>query len=555
MRAQPADPVLIIGGGITGIVAALELLRLGCSVILLDRDTPERFGGLARESFGGIFAVDTRLQRLQGIHDDPSVALADWTRFGQMGPADGWAYAWARAYVQDCRREVYDWLRAQGVGFLPLPQWPERRGNSVPRWHVVWGTGSRLMECLINALHRQARAPGTQAGRLDLRFGHRVEQLHFEDGRCTGAAGVREDDGTPFAMHARAVLVATGGITGTLAQIRAHWSPDAPPMPEGLLIGGHPYGDGLLHRACADHGAQLRHLDRMWNYAAGVRHWAPRHEAHGLSLVPARSALWLDAHGRPFAPPLLAGWDTSEQVERILASGGYSWQLLNRRIALRELAVSGAEFNPSLRERRPLAFARELLLGNRWLVDTLVRNCPDVLVAATTVELVQGMNALAGTDTPIDAAALHASLQDFDATRLAPGADQDAQRRSIAQARAWKGDRLRTAGAQAILDPAGGPLMAIRARLISRKSLGGIVTDLQGRVLDGRERPLAGLYAAGEASGFGGGGMNGRRALEGTFLGGCIYSARRAAQDIARASRGNGAHAGDAQSRGGDTAA
>jgi predicted oxidoreductase len=268
----------------------------------------------------------------------------------------------------------------------------------------------------------------------------------------------------------------------------------------------------------------------MWNYAAGVRHWLPRKPDHGLSLVPPRGALWLDASGARFDPPLLTGLDTSEQVARIALAGGSSWQILNRKIALKELAVSGAELNPSIRERRPIAFLRDMLFGNRWLVDTLLANCADFVSAATLPELVAKMNVLAGGNAVALPSVEHALIH-YDHAISQRNLD-DPQVANIANARQWKGDRLRTADFQTILDPNAGPLIAIRERIISRKSLGGIVTDLRGRVLDNGGEAISGLYAIGEASGFGGGGMNGKRALEGTFLGGCIYSARRAARAI-----------------------
>lgn len=524
-KDNPAQTI-VVGGGLAGIVAALELVRAGRPVLLLDRDREERFGGQALESFGGILAVDTPVQRCSGVRDSAELALADWLRFGELAPDGSWPYRWAQAYVRDCRREVYDWLRAFGLRFVPMPQWPERRGNSVPRWHIAWGTGRRLTLLLIGAL----RAAG--GARLGLCFGQRVERLVLEQGRVVGVAGCAEDSGMPFEHRGAAVLIAAGGIAGDLDAVRAHWPPEAGRAPAVLLNGVHPFADGRLHRACAAAGARLGDMRWMWNYPAGVRHWRPRHPEHGLSLVPPRSALWLDARGERFEPPLLAGWDTSEQVARIAAAGGVSWQLLNRRIALRELAVSGAELNPAIRERRWLAFARDLLLGNGWLVDQLLANCPDVLAAPTLRGLVHLMNARQGEGVPLRLEAIERALADFERARVQADGLADAQWRNVRAARAWRGDRLRTARPGPLLDPRAGPLIAIREHIISRKSLGGIVTDLDGRVLDDADRPIAGLYAAGEASGFGGGGMNGRRALEGTFLGGCIYSARRAARAI-----------------------
>lgn len=522
--AASSSAVIVVGGGIAGIVAALELLSAGREVILVDRDVERNFGGLARESFGGILVVDTPIQRLHGVRDSAALALSDWTRFGELSAADSWSYRWAEAYIQECRAEVFEWLRSRGVRFLPMPHWVERSGNSVPRWHIVWGSGERLTLQLIDRLRSHARAPA-----LTCLFGHRVERLVVSNGRVVGCTGCREDTGAAFEIAGNAVLIASGGINGSLDEVRTHWPAHCGHAPAELLNGAHQFADGTLHAEAARLGAEIGDLSRMWNYAAGVRHWRPRKPDHGVSLVPPRSALWLDRSGARFDPPLLAGLDTSEQVARISSAGGVSWQILNRRIAIRELAASGAEFNPSLRDRRPVAFLREMLFGNRWLVDTMLARCPDFVAADTLPELVRRMNALEN-EQRVNLASVERAVHAFDAA--VAGRERDPQVMSIEAARHWKGDRLRTAGYGRLLDERARPLIAIREHIISRKSLAGIVTDLQCRVLAKSGQPIAGLYAAGEAAGFGGGGMNGRRALEGTFLGGCVYSARRAARAL-----------------------
>lgn len=519
--------VLVVGGGISGIVASLELLSAGWHVTLVDRDREENFGGLAKESFGGIFVVDTPEQRRAKVVDMPEKAFADWCRFGELDPADTLPWQWAEAYVGNCRSEVYDWLKARGVGFLPIPHWIERKGNSVPRFHIVWGTGRELATVLVRHLREHPAAKN-----LTLHFGHKVEALDFTNGSVSGCRGIIEASGQPFEFVADAVLLAGGGINGSQPRIRENWHRDWGTPPTHILNGSHRHADGTLHDAVSAIGGRVTHLDNMWDYAAGIRHWQPRKDNHGLSLVPPRSALWLDGGGRRFAPPLVTGFDTRDLVTRIANSGhGHSWQILNRKIALKELAISGAEWNPSIRDKKKLAFLRDMLFGNRWLVDTVLANSTDVVTATTLEELVRKMNALEGNSV-VSLDEVNRAVADYDAAidRGAPW--QDAQLQTIALLREWRADKLRTCKFQKILDPGAGPLIAIREYIVSRKSLGGMQTNLDGQIVGASGTAIPGLYAAGEATGFGGGGMHGLRALEGTFLGGCIFSARRAAQGI-----------------------
>ncbi|MDO5691514.1 MAG: FAD-binding dehydrogenase [Pseudomonadota bacterium] len=545
MQRYDSD-VVIIGGGLAGIVCALQLLDSNKRVLLLDRDAPDHFGGLAKESFGGLLVVDSPLQRRQRLRDSPELALNDWLAFGGFEPSSTqpghpyyWPRQWAEHYVNDSLEHIYHWLTARGVGFLPLPLWVERgmgsaatgaaRGNSVPRWHVVWGTGHGLVDALLARLQAHARRD-----RLTVRFGHRVDGLLHTAGAVTGCHGATEGSDTQaFEAHAPQVVIATGGINGgDLGLVRQHWHADWGTSPASLLNGSHKFADGTLHRAAEGLGAQLTHLQNQWNYAAGIAHWRPRKPRHGLSLVPPRSALWLNAHGERIMPPLVSGFDTRDLVTQVCAQPhGYSWQLMNRKIALKELAISGAEFNPAVRDKRKLGFLLDILLGSRGLLDEVLAHSTDVVVARDLNELAERMNALQGTPD-VRADTLRDVVAHYDAEVAKGAASQDPQRQRIAQLRQWKGDRLRICKAARILDDGSMPLIAIREHIISRKSLGGIQTNLDSQALDATGQPIAGLYAIGEAAGFGGGGMNGLRGLEGTFLGGCIYSAQRAARSL-----------------------
>jgi predicted oxidoreductase len=518
---------IVIGAGIAGVTAAIELLARGQSVLLIDRDAEANMGALAKESFGGIWFAGTDLQRRYGIRDGAQQGLDDWHAFAQFGPDDHWPRAWAEAYVRRANSEIYDWLRGIGVEFMPMPLWVERGlhmpGNSVPRWHIVWGTGHELA-VVINK-HLLSRP---NVDRLQLRFDHRVEALVTTNGRVTGCRGVLEGSGQGFEASGEAVIVASGGINGDLARVKANWHADWGRPPETILNGSHKFADGRLHDAAAAVGANITHLDWQWNYAAGVHHWQPRKPDHGLSLVPPKSALWLNWRGERIGPmPLVTGFDTHDLVGQICRQErAYSWQLLNRRIMLKELAISGGEFNPAFRRKKRLAVARDILLGNHWLYDQMTELCPDVVVAPTLEELAGKMNALVG-DGSVSLDAMRAAAMRYDACiDRGPRFHDDEQLRRIEFARRWMGDRLRTCKFQKILDPKAGPLVAIREFIISRKSMGGLQTDLDCRVLDRGGQPIAGLYAAGEAAGFGGGGMNGKRGLEGTFLGGCLLGGR-----------------------------
>ncbi len=526
--------VIIIGAGIAGIVCALELLEQGRRVLLIDRDQPEKLGGLARESMGGMFAVDTPEQRRAGARDSVELALADWHSFAEFSPDAHWPRRWAQAYVTHCTEHMYWWLRGKGVKYFPVPHWVERGqftpGNSVPRFHMVWGTGEALANVLIGHLQ-----PHLHSARLTLRFGQRVESLLSQNGAVVGVRGVGQQGGEPFEEYAGVVVIAAGGVNGSIDRVRANWHADWQPVPPVILNGSHQYADGRLHDAAQAVGAQITHLDKMWNYAAGVHHYASGKPHAGLSLVPPKSALWLNARGERIGPqPLVTGFDTRELVTQVCRQpGGYSWQVLNHKIALKELAVSGSSHNPSIRDQNWPAFVRDLALGNRWLVRTLLEKCQDFVVAQTLPELVEKMNALQGDDA-VQLSALEQAVARFDAqVRLKPKFRNDEQLRRIAYTRGYSGDKIRTCASQPILDARAMPLIAIREFVISRKSLGGIQTDLQSRALNLDGKPIEGLFAIGEAAGFGGGGVHGLRALEGTFLGGCVLGARAAAAALA----------------------
>ncbi len=533
MTQQPVCDALVVGGGLAGIVTALELLRAGRRVTLVDRDTPERFGGLALWAFGGMAMVGTPLQAAMKIADSPERALRDWLRFGEVDPEDHHSRAWARYYVEHSCSEVHDWLKSEGITFMPAVNWVERGlngdGNSVPRYHVVWGTSRELVRTLVAALYR-----ANSDGRLTVLHGHRVDQLQCQDGKICGALVVNEATDETIALSAEVVVLATGGINGSHQQCRANW-PEQRPQPATMLNGAHPHADGKLHHHVAERfGGHIVNAGEMWNYAAGFPHPYPHFNGHGLSTIPCKSALWLNHHGeRIGAQPLVTGFDTHWLCQRVAEQEKpWTWHLLNWRIAIKEFAISGAEHNQRIRDKQFPLFLKDLLLGNQRLVKQMAAESRHFLVADTLAELAEKMNALT-CSLDIDPRVLQATADAFD-SNFAKGTklENDDQIRRILHARQWGPDRLRTCKPAPLQKPGAGPFIAIHMQLITRKSLGGLRTDLHSRVLGEDDQPIAGLYCVGEAAGFGGGGCNGKRSLEGTFLPGCILTARAAARSI-----------------------
>ncbi len=534
MSETPPDAI-VVGAGLAGLVSTLELLRSGHTVLLLDRCEPREIGGLAREAFGGMFMVDSPEQRRSRIPDNERLALEDWLRIAELDPEDVWPRRWAEQYVTRARDDVGAWLREIGVRFFPVVNWAERGnfgdGNSVPRFHLTWGTGKALVQAVWGAIESHPRRAA-----LDLRFQSRVVELLPTDGV---ARGVKLESGVE--EHAsKAVVIAAGGIGGNLDIVRREWPTERlGPAPERLLMGSHYYADGALHEEVRRIGGNVTHLSRMWNYADAVRHPKPQREHHGLKLIPPRSGLMLNPDGHRYGPvPVMPTFDAYAALERICEDERkYSWLICNFKIAKRELDVSGSQHNPHLRERRLLPFLLSVVLGKPGLVNHFLDGSPDFVSARSPAELAEKMNDVTHELTgerAIDAAVLEREVGRYDETiARGKGLFNDDQLRRIAQLRNWRGDRLRTARFQRIVDHKAGPLIAIRLQVMARKSLGGIQTDLACRVLQDGGEPIPGLYAVGEAAGFGGGGVHGKRSLEGTFLGGCVFSGRLAAASIA----------------------
>lgn len=549
--------VIVVGAGLAGLVAATELADAGRRVIVVDQEPETNLGGQAFWSFGGLFLVDSPEQRRMGIADSPGLAWQDW--LGSAGfdrgvddPAgeDFWARKWARAYVDFAGGEKRSWLHAQGVRLFPVVGWAERggyladgHGNSVPRFHITWGTGPGL----VAPFARRARE-AVARGRIELRFRHRVDGLVVTDGAVTGVHGaVLEPSGAArgtassrvptgtFEWSAQAVVVTSGGIGADHDLIRANWPARLGAPPQRMISGVPEHVDGRMLAISEQAGARLVNSDRMWHYTEGIQNWNPVWARHGIRILPGPSSLWLDARGRRFPAPNFPGFDTLGALKAITDTGyDHSWFILTRKIVEREFALSGSEQNPDLTGKSIPDVLSRVRPGAPAPVQAFVDRGADFVVARALPELVDGMNRL--TDEPlIDLPDLKRQIVARD-REMANSFTKDLQVMAIRNARRSLGDRLlRTAAPHRILDPKAGPLIAVRLNIVTRKTLGGLQTDLSGRVLRADGQVLPGLYAAGEVAGFGGGGVHGYRSLEGTFLGGCLFSGRQAGRAAARA--------------------
>jgi uncharacterized protein len=542
--------VVVVGAGLAGLVATAELADAGKRVVLLEQEPEASFGGQAWWSFGGLFLVDSPEQRRLRVHDSLELARQDW--FGTAGfdrAEDHWPRRWAEAYLQFAAGEKRAWLREQGVRFFPVVGWAERggytatgHGNSVPRFHIVWGTGPGLVEPFA----RRVRA-AVQRGLVELRFRHRVDELVVSGGAVTGVRGAvleasdaargeasSRTEVAPFEIAAQAVVVTSGGIGGNHDLVRENWPARLGPAPRRLLSGVPAHVDGRMLQATEAAGAHLINRDRMWHYTEGVANHSPVWARHGIRILPGPSSLWLDATGKRLPVPLFPGFDTLGTLAHIGQTGyEHTWFVATKKIVEKEFALSGSEQNPDLTGKDVKLLLNRVKAGVAGPVQAFLDRGEDFVVATTLPELVAGMNRVTGGTPELDLATVEAEIVCRD-REVGHAFTKDLQITAIRGARNYLGDKLiRVAPPHRLLDPEAGPLVAVRLNLLTRKTLGGLETDLSGRVLRPGGEVFPGLYAAGEVAGFGGGGMHGYRSLEGTFLGGCLFSGRVAGRALA----------------------
>jgi uncharacterized protein len=550
--------VVVVGAGLAGLVATCQLAEAGHCVVLLDQESEANLGGQAWWSFGGLFLVDTPEQRRMGIRDSHELAWQDWEGTagwdrlvaddGGPGP-DHWGREWARAYVDWAAGEKRSWLRGLGISFFPQVGWAERgdgtsggHGNSVPRFHLPWGTGTGVVAPFEDRIRGHIAA-----GRVVYRPRHRVDGLVRTGPAVTGVRGaVLAPDASPrgvasnrevvgdFEYGARAVFVTSGGIGGDHDLVRANWPERLGAPPRDMLTGVPAYVDGRMLAITEEAGGRVVNRDRMWHYVEGVQNWDPVWPGHGIRILPGPTSMWFDGRGDRLPAPNFPGFDTLGTLEHLRRTGfDHSWFVSNLSVVGKEFRLSGSEQNLDLTERRYTEIVRLPLTRVLGSVQAFVDRGVDWLTAETVPELVERMNALT-PEAPLDAAHVERQIVERDRQVDNP-VTKDAQVAAVRVARRYRGDRLtkRAYPLHPLLDPKHGPLVAVRLRTLSRKTLGGLHTDLRGRVLGPDGSPVPGLYAAGEVAGFGGGGVHGYRSLEGTFLGGCLFSGRTAGRAAA----------------------
>ncbi len=543
--------VIVVGAGLSGLVAATELIEVGKKVLLVDQEGKQGLGGQAFWSFGGLFFVNSRQQRRMGIKDSVELAMQDWMGSAQFDrDEDVWARRWAEAYVNFAAGEKQAYLKNRGHQVFPVVGWAERggsfatgHGNSVPRFHITWGTGPALVEIFAKTVVEAA-----ERGLLTFAFRHQVDELIVENGAVTGVSGsVLEPTDLPraaatsrtvigeFEYRAQAVIVTSGGIGGNHDLVRSVWPERLGTPPEHMISGVPAHVDGRMLAIAESAGASHTNRDRMWHYVEGIKGFDPIWPKHGIRILPGPSSLWLDATGKRLPTPALPGFDTLSTL-KVLRERGYdhSWFILTQSIIEKEFALSGQEQNPDLTGKSIRELLKQRLAkGATGPVEAFKQQGEDFIVADTLEELVTEMNTLGGEGL-LDIAQVRYEVEARD-REIDNKFTKDIQVMAMRQTRSYLGDKfVRVASPHKILDPTKGPLIAVRLHVLTRKSLGGLQTNLDSQVLTPAGTPLVGLYAAGEVAGFGGGGVHGYNSLEGTFLGGCIFSGRAAGRALAR---------------------
>ncbi|KAG5920461.1 hypothetical protein E4U42_006196 [Claviceps africana] len=551
-------PVIIIGHGLAGLVAAFELSKRKVPTIIVDQENANNIGGQAFWSLGGLFLVNSTEQRRVGIRDSRELAMRDWLNSAQFDreKEDYWPRQWAKAFVDFATDDMEHYVKKQGLGLMLNVGWAERgdgradgHGNSVPRFHLTWGTGPEVVR-----IFEEPVLQAVKDGIIQFRHRNAVDELIIDDetGKAMGVKGrvLEEDDSARgvkssrtavgnFELRGAAVLISSGGIGGNVDAVKSAWPVGrlGPKVPDRFVVGVPAHVDGRMIGISETAGANVINRDRMWHYTEGLQNWDPIWPNHGIRILPAPSSLWLDATGKRLPPHLFPGSDTLGTLRYICSTGhDYTWFILNQTIIAREFGLSGSEQNPDITGKSIWQLLGRIFSSKGPVpVQNFMKHGQDFIVKDTLEELVEGMNQLASerNGPRLDFEDIK-NVVDTRDSQFDNSYSKDAQAMLIHNGRSYWPDSIsRVAKPHRLLDKSRGPLIAVRLNLLTRKTLGGIETNLQSNVMRADGTIFPGLYAAGEVAGFGGGGVHGYNSLEGTFLGGCIFSGRAAGRAMA----------------------
>lgn len=469
---NPKRSAIVVGAGISGLTAALELARGGADVTLIDMSSV--FGGHAVMSQGSVSIVGTPLQQASGVRDSPDLAFQDIIKFGE--DADR---TWARYYVDNSRQEIYDWALDLGIRFHEVVASP---GNSVEREHQPVGRGIGLVTPIYRAC--------LEMPNLKFVWNSKVEKLLTEQGRVTGvsARDLRTDQEVTF--RANAIVLATGGFQSNLDMVREFW-PAEFKFPEKILAGSGRNSIGLGHRLAEATGGELVKMDHQWNYFTGIPD--PRYPGtnRGLSAINLYGII-VNPEGKRFAN--MHGWAKEVMPPLLKQKRATLWFIFDE-ATKPNFVVSGTDW------------------ADFKVVEKVILNNPQLVHSAPTLEELAKKEGLPPEN-------LVATVRRYNEL-VAKGVDEDFHRFGPGCS------KFSNSASPALKTP---PYYAMQAYPLTRKSMGGVAIDLQCRVLDKQKHPIPGLYAVGELTGLAG--INGKAAIEGTFLGPCIVTGRVAARNI-----------------------
>lgn len=436
-EARPDAQAIVIGAGLSGLSAAVEMGRSGVEVLVVEMNSVA--GGTAVRA-GGVALVGTPVQQSAGIQDSPDLAYRDWMEWTEDGDPE-----WTRFYADNSRGMIYDWVTEMGVEFVRVAP---SHGNSVPRFHFTRG---RAVHLVLPIFRTALSMPN-----VSFVWNTRAENLLVEDRRISGVVVRELRSGEVRTLRAPHVVLATGGFESDLDRVLANWTPGLP-QPDPLLIGSAISATGSGHDMASDAGATLARIDRHYIYVNGLLDPRDPDRSHALT-AGNDHAMWVNANGQRFTNEI--GFDKDILVDLLKQEPSTYWMIFD------ETGRNGFGMR-----------------GAAWLKNPMQGH--PILDNPQTAKRAQSLGELAAM-TGLPADALMLSVQRFNAM-IEAGEDTDFGRFS-------RGDEAPSKIAQA-------PFYAVQMFPMTRKNMGGVAIDRQARALDHRGQVLPGLYAVGELNG------------------------------------------------------